>query len=90
MFFTGTIPGALRSCRIKGRAHQTCFDNQRGCFGGDEHKLVSYTKDEHIARYDIGRLHRFGFLAVLRGTLLDSPFLWIQLITMVASSYLFA
>jgi hypothetical protein len=70
----------------EGSANTTCWDNTRGCLGGDEQERVTYSHG-YVSRYDVGRLHRLGYLLVLRGTLLDSPFLWGQLAFQLACVY---
>lgn len=78
------LPVSGRNVGMQRRAHGTCFDETRGCLGGEDTAIVTYTAEGHISRYDIGQLHRLGVVGVLRGTLLDSPFLWLQLLFMVA------
>lgn len=85
-------PGAPSSAQGKppaspehklGRSSRTCYDDTRGVCGGEEQALVRFSASGHVSRYDIGRVHKLGFAVILRGTLLENPFLWVQAFVLV-------
>lgn len=73
-----------------GQSNKTCWDQARGCFGGEETKLVTYSSSGHVKKYDIGRLHRLGFAAILRGTVIEDPFLIAQTVGLVCFAIVLA
>lgn len=71
---------------IMGGSNAMCWDNVRGCLGGEEQDRVSYSTSGHVVKYDVGSIHRLGFAVVLRGTVLEDPFLILQTLTLICIS----
>ncbi|KAJ1624108.1 hypothetical protein T492DRAFT_277550 [Pavlovales sp. CCMP2436] len=63
----------------------TCGDGR--CMGGVYDNIVNYSASGHVTKYDIGRIHRFGFLRVVSGTMWEDSFLWAQTLSLLAFSH---
>lgn len=66
-----------------GDSHQTCWDETRGVCGGESKQMVTYSQSGHIMKYDVSKLHRMGFIGIVRGTVFEDPFLWAQTFALV-------
>mmetsp|Transcript_17040 Transcript_17040/g.43655 ORF Transcript_17040/g.43655 Transcript_17040/m.43655 type:complete len:479 (+) Transcript_17040:96-1532(+) len=84
------VPVSDRQVSIQGSSHKRWEDDKRGWCGGDQENLLNFSASGHISGYDVSRLHKLGFLSVMRGTLLDSPFLWLQLLGMIVLTLILA